>query len=201
MTDYTIIEAAELANLTVDYFNCPTQMYSAADVATKLSKHADRTITVDDVKAFRIKYMNEQVHLPAPIISEPIRAGMPTSLEEMCSYAMIDTMGLRNGVVIEAYEICKQANIDKDLKTALNALNTLLKGADSLDAKLRQLSPRSDPASLILKSDEFNKFKNILIEIDANHPEIHLWELYREEAERQAVIEETLYGTEEIVHD
>jgi hypothetical protein len=104
---------------------------------------------------------------------------------------MIDTLGMRNGVVEQSFKVFTEAKNTGDGKLSLNALDLMLKGADSMDKKLKQISPTSDPAAIILKSKEFQKFKNILIILDQKYPECKLLARFEEEMKLQIIMDGT----------
>jgi len=185
----TVIEAANLARKAIEFFNCPSNMYTLTEVADELSQRANCTITKEDVREFREIYLADRINLPVPLIDNKVQISTPTTLEEMCGNAMIDTLGLRNGVAAQSFEVFKEASQAKDGKLSIDALNLVLKSADSLDKKLKQLAPKSDPAAIILKSNEFRKFKNILLILDQKYPECKLLSRFEEEMKSQIIVD------------
>lgn len=188
---HTVIEAADLAHKAIEFFNCPSRMYLLSEVASELSGRAGCTITEADVKEFRELHLTNNVDLPIPLIDNKTQMSTPTTIEEMCSNAMIDTLGMRNGVVEQSFKVFTEAEKSGDGKLSLNALDLMLKGADSIDKKLKQISPTSDPAAIILKSKEFQKFKNILIILDQKYPECKLLARFEEEMKLQIIMDGT----------
>jgi len=184
----TIIEAADLAHKAIEFFNCPEKMYTLSEVAGELTDRSSSTITKADVRAFRIIYLEGNMTLTVPLITDVVPVSTPQTLEEMCNVAMIDTLGLRNGVATHGFEVFKRAQKDGDGKLSLGALSLILQSTDSIDKKLKQISPKSDPARSVLGMKEYNKFKNIFVAIDQKHPEIKLWELYEIELKLQRSI-------------
>ena len=169
-----IIVAANLGRKAIEFFECPSKMYSVSTVAKELSTRAECSITESDVLEFRKKHFRKHTTLPVPLVDTKYQLTPPATLEEMCSERMIDTLGIRNGVIGNAFLIMSSAQKDNDPKIALSSMDLMLKGADSLDKKLKALSPNSDPAALILKSREFQKFKSIIIAIDQRYPDFEL---------------------------
>ena len=187
----TVIEAADLAHKAIEFFNCPDRMYNFTEVASELSRRASCTITEADVKEFREMHLAGQVDLPVPLVDNKVQISTPTTLEEMCNNAMIDTMGLRNGVAAQSFKVFTEADKNGDGKLSLNALDLMLKSADSLDKKWKQIAPNADPAAIILKSKEFQKFKNILIILDQKYPECKLLARFEEEMKLQIIMDGT----------
>lgn len=188
---HTVIEAADLAHKAIEFFNCPSRMYLLSEVASELSKRASCTITEADVKEFRELYLTDNIDLPVPLIDNTVQMSTPTTIEEMCNNAMIDTMGLRNGVAAQSFKVFTEADKNGDGKLSLNALDLMLKSADSLDKKWKQIAPNADPAAIILKSKEFQKFKNILIILDQKYPECELLARFEEEMKLQIIMDGT----------
>lgn len=188
---HTVIEAANLTHKAIEFFNCPNRMYNFTEVASELSRRAGCTITDVDVKEFRELYLTDNIDLPVPLIDNKVQISTPTTLEEMCNNAMIDTMGLRNGVAAQSFKVFTEADKNGDGKLSLNALDLMLKSADSLDKKWKQIAPNADPAAIILKSKEFQKFKNILIILDQKYPECKLLARFEEEMKLQIIMDGT----------
>lgn len=187
----TVIEAANLAHKAIEFFNCPSRMYLLSEVAGELSRRAGCTITEADVREFRELYLTDNINLPVPLIDNKVQLRTPLSIEEMCNNAMIDTLGMRNGVVEQSFKVFIEAKNTGDGKLSLNALDLMLKGADSMDKKLKQISPTSDPAAIILKSKEFQKFKNILLILDQKYPECKILIRFEEEMKSQLIMDGT----------
>ena len=188
---HTVIEAADLAHKAIEFFNCPDRMYNFTEVASELSRRAGCTITDADVKEFREMHLAGQVDLPVQLIDNKIQMGTPTTLEDMCNNAMIDTLGLRTGVAAQSFKVFTEADKNGDGKLSLSALSLMLKSADSVDEKMKQISPKSDPAAIILKSKEFQKFKNILLILDQKYPECKLLARFEEEMKLQIIMDGT----------
>ena len=188
---HTVIEAADLVHKAIEFFNCPDRMYNFTEVASELSRRAGCTITDADVKEFREMHLAGQVDLPVPLIDNKIQMGTPTTLEDMCNNAMIDTLGLRTGVAAQSFKVFTEADKNGDGKLSLSALSLMLKSADSVDEKMKQISPKSDPAAIILKSKEFQKFKNILLILDQKYPECKLLARFEEEMKLQIIMDGT----------
>lgn len=188
---HTVIEAADLAHKAIEFFNCPSRMYLLSEVAGELSRRANCTIIEADVKEFRELYLANNIDLPVPLIDNKIQISTPTTLEEMCNNAMIDTLGLRNGVAAQSFKVFTEADEKGDGKLSLSALSLILKSADSLDEKMKQISPKSDPAAIILKSKEFQKFKNILLILDQKYPECKILVRFEEEMKLQMIMDGT----------
>lgn len=194
MSQQTRVEAEGLQDLVVKYFDCPRMMYSFFDVAKIMNRLATQyEITPIDIRDFRMKWFSDKRNMPVQLVAKPDISKSPATLEEMCTNAMIDTMGVRNGVMDMAFNILVEAKEKGDYKTALNSINTLLKGADAVDTKLKQLSPNSDPAGRLFMDAQFIKFKNILIEIDRQHPESKILHYYKQEVDRQAAVDEETF--------
>lgn len=187
----TVIEAADLAHKAIEFFNCPSRIYLLSEVAGELSRRANCTITEADVREFRELHLSNSIDLPVPLIDNKVQITQPTTLEEMCGNAMVDTLGLRTGVAEQSFKVFKKADEAGDGKLSINALDMMLKSADSLDKKMKQISPKSDPAAIILKSKEFQKFKKILLILDQKYPECEILIRFEEEMKSQMLMDGT----------
>lgn len=184
----TVIETANLTTLAAKCFNCPDKMMTFAEISGILSKNSAYYITEDDVKAYRIVFLDGKCTLPAPLIDQEV-VQIPKTLDDMFDYALIDTHALRVGAAKEAAKVYADTRKAKENKESISALKLMNAIADSIDVKLKALSPASDPASTVLGMDEFKKFKNILWKIDQKYPEFCLLVKYEEEMRKSELIE------------
>lgn len=185
----TVIEAARLEPLTIKCFNCPDQILSFSEIAEILSAKSDHFITEADVKEFRTEHMAGKSVVPVPLIDKSLMTGIPQTLEDMFQHAMMDTNALRTGAIHETFKIYRESRENENNKEALTAIGIMNKTADSLDTKLKQLSPTSDPASAVLGMDAFQRFKSVLWIIDRENPEFKLIEKYEAEVRKQDALD------------
>ena len=182
-----LIESSNLANVAINYFNCPTKLYSLKAIASELSKRSDLVIDESDVTEFRTKYLKGEATALTPLVDTNLQPGAPQSLEDLTNFAMVDTLSIRTGIMHQTFSIFKDAKEDGDRKGALNALGLLNKTSESVDIKMKQLSPNSDPASVVLGMKEFQKLKTALNIVAERNPTWNMMEELKTVLEEQSI--------------
>ena len=182
-----LIESLNLANIAINYFNCPTELYSLEAIAGELSNRSELIIDESDVADFRTKYLKGEVTALTPLVDTNLQPGVPQSLEDMTSFAMVDTLSIRTGIMHQTFDIFKDAKQEGDRKGALGALDLLNKTSESVDKKMKQLSPNSDPASIVLGMKEFQKLKTALNIVADRNPTWNMMQELKTVLEEQSI--------------
>lgn len=177
MSDLTDIELLNLADKAISLITSTDRIYSAKDAADILSMHSDKVITEDMFMAFRTKYMSGDLdvnNLPKPVVQQPTSmASLPRSLDEMCAFSQINTMGLREGIINQALRTYTEAAEEGNGSDAIKALKLMLEASDSMDKQLRAIQG-TDPAADLMSQKAFQNFKQNIIQIATEHPEYGL---------------------------
>ena len=182
-----LIESLNLVNIAINYFNCPTELYSLESIAGELSRRSNLIIDESDVAEFRTKYLSGNVTALTPLVDTNIQMNNPQSLEDLTSFAMVDTLSIRTGIMHQTFDIFRDAKEEHDRKGALSALDLLNKTSESLDKKMKQLSPNSDPASIVLGMKEFQKLKTGLNIVAERNPTWNMMEELKTVMEEQSI--------------
>lgn len=177
MSDLTDIESYNLADMAISLITHPSKIYSATEAANVLSMQSDRVITEEMYMEFRTKYMNGDIdvnNLPKPVVQQPTSmTSLPRSLDEMCAFSQINTMGLREGIINQSLRTYTEAAETGETSNALKALKLMLEASDSMDKQLRAIQG-TDPAADLMSQKAFQNFKQNIIQIANENPEYGL---------------------------
>lgn len=172
----TEIELMNLADSAIKLITCPDTIFSPTEAAEFLSRKSGKIVTASMFMAFRAKFVKGQVNLaelPRPIVPQTEVLGSARNIRELMAYSQLDTLGLRNGVVAEAFEIFKDAKDNEKYKDALTALRLIMDGSESIDKKLKAIAG-DDPAAEVLSSEAFRGLKEALLAIHRDNPDFDL---------------------------
>ena len=126
---------------------------------------------------FRTKYLNGDVdvnNLPQPVMKQPTAmTSIPQTLDEMCAFSQINTMGLREGIIAQAHRVYVDTAQAGENNNSLKALRLMLETAESMDKQVRAIQG-ADPAADLMSQKAFQNFKKSLVQIANENPEYGL---------------------------
>jgi len=126
---------------------------------------------------FRTRYLKGNVdvdNLPQPVVQQPTAlSSIPQTLDEMCAFSQINTMGLREGIIAQAHRVYVEAAETGETSDSLKALRLMLESAESMDKQVRAIQG-ADPAAELMSQKAFQNFKQMIVKIANENPEYDL---------------------------